>query len=187
MTSEAHYFIAVPIKSSLKEKLANWNKREQPPFQRFVDQEDYHITLAFLGSVEPSIMRHLQVNLREISKKHMPFSLFIDDLGFFGQQQAPRVFWASVKKEEKLFQLQEDVFQMCVKLGFELDKRKYSPHITFARKYIGNGVYDEQHLKQSFQQSVGNESWVVSHFVIYQTHLKRTPKYEVIASFDLNE
>ncbi|UTW68827.1 RNA 2',3'-cyclic phosphodiesterase [Anaerobacillus sp. HL2] len=134
MTNEAHYFIAVPIKSSLKEKLAKWNEKERPPFQRFVDQEDYHITLAFLGGVEPAIMSHLQVNLRKVSTKHEPFPLCIDDLGFFGQKQVPRSFGLVSRKEEKLFELQKDVFQTCVHLGFEMNKRKYSPHIHVCSK-----------------------------------------------------
>ncbi|MCT8137280.1 RNA 2',3'-cyclic phosphodiesterase [Anaerobacillus sp. CMMVII] len=185
MTALPHYFIAVPADKIVKEKLANWVKREGPPFQKFVDQDDYHITLVFLGAVEPLMLEKLKTKLEIIAKEHQQFLLTLESIGSFGQKQAPRVFWASVEKEKKLYDLQAEVYKTCQELGFKLEKREFSPHITIARKYLGEGSYVDEQLKRTFQSSFKKETWTVSSFVIYQTHLKRTPKYEVIASFDL--
>lgn len=185
MTTQSHYFIAVPIDEKLKGKLWDWNKDEKPPFKQFVDEADYHITLAFLGGVEPSLLEDLQNSLANISIKHELFSLIFDDIGFFGQENNPRIFWAGVKKEEKLFKLQKAIFETCTRLGFHLDVRSYNPHLTMARKYSGDSPYFQAELKSSFQKTMKNQSWNVSRFVIYQTHLKQTPKYEEIASFSL--
>lgn len=185
MTTQSHYFIAVPIDESIKEKLTYWCRKEQPPFQRFVHEQDLHITLAFLGGIEPGVLENLKKALQTVAKQHKPFSLVIEDLGFFGQKQAPRVFWASVNQEKVLYDLQKDVYQGCIDLGIELEKRAYSPHITLARKYIGKDAYIDDQLKKSFQTHFINDNWTVNSFVIYQTHIKQTPKYEVVASFQL--
>ena len=185
MTVQPHYFIAVTIDEKVKQKLALWCEKVQPPFQRFVHEQDLHITLAFLGGIESLILEELKVALQGMAKQHVPFSLTIDSLGYFGQKQAPRVYWASVKKEEKLYELQKDVYQTCVDLGIKLEDRAYSPHITLARKYIGVVPYVDDGLKEKFHSYLKSESWKVSSFVIYQTHLKKTPKYEVVASFKL--
>jgi RNA 2',3'-cyclic 3'-phosphodiesterase len=185
MTNQTHYFIAIPIDKVVKQKLSDWNTKEHPPFQRFVHEDDLHITLAFLGGLEYPVLENLKNMLQGINRDYSPFSLTVDTLGHFGQKESPRIFWASLKQEEKLFQLQNEVYQTCIDVGIELEKRAYSPHITLARKYIGEGTYVEEHLKESFQKYLKNESWTVSSFVIYQTHLKRIPKYEVVATFQL--
>lgn len=185
MTNQSHYFIAVPIGERLKGKLANWNKNQKPPFKQFIDEADYHITLVFLGGVEPSLFEDLKNSLAEISIDHAPFSLILDDIGFFGQEKDPRILWAGVKKEEKLFRLQKAIFGTCTRLGFHLDVRPYNPHLTMARKYSGDSPYLNEKLKSSFQKALKIQSWNVSRFVIYKTHLKQTPKYEEIASFSL--
>lgn len=187
MTVQPHYFIAVTIDEKVKQKLASWCEKEHLPFQRFVHKQDLHITLAFLGGVESLILEELKVALQGMAKQHVQFSLTIDNLGYFGQNQAPRVFWASVIQEKKLYELQKDVHQTCVDLGIKLEDRAYSPHITLARKYIGDVPYVDDGHKEKFLSNLKNESWKVSSFVIYQTHLKKTPKYEVVASFKLSE
>jgi RNA 2',3'-cyclic 3'-phosphodiesterase len=185
MTERSHYFIAVPIDQTVKEKLSSWYEKEQPPFQRGVFEQDLHITLVFLGGVEPTLLEELKNALKTVTNQHHSFSLTVENLGFFGQKQAPRVFWASVNQEQMLYELQKDVYQTCINLGMELEKRSYSPHITLARKYIGEGPYVEEELNKSFQSYLKNEKWNVSTIVIYKTHLKRIPKYEVVASFEL--
>ncbi len=185
MTNQPHYFIAIPIENKVKVQLSNWCKQEQPPFLRFVHEQDYHITLVFLGAISFSLLEQLKVALQTVAKRHERFSLTIDDLGTFGQEQSPRIFWASVIKESKLFALQMDIYKTCISLGLKLETRGYSPHITLARKYIGQGPYFAEELRQSFQSTFVNENWCASSFVIYQTHLKKTPKYEVVTSFSL--
>ncbi|RXI98633.1 RNA 2',3'-cyclic phosphodiesterase [Anaerobacillus alkaliphilus] len=186
MTNQPHFFIAVPINEKMKEKLGSWLQQSQPPFQKFVHEKDFHITLAFLGGVAPKLLEQLKGGLQTVSEQHPPFSLTIQDLGFFGQKAGPRIFWAGVKHEQKLFDLQKHIYETCVNVGIDLEKRAYSPHITLARKYIGDVPYNDQELKQSFFTTFkDDESWRVSSFVIYQTHLNRTPKYEVVASFQL--
>lgn len=185
MDRKTHYFIALPIEKQVKESIFNWLKEENLPFKRFVHKEDYHITLAFLGDVDPILLKELQEALVAIAKKHQPFMLNVDQLGFFGQKFTPRVFWTSVKREEKLFELQKSVQALCEELGLELDKRTYNPHITIARQYIGGYPFADEELNQSFQSYLKSKSWQVSSFVIYQTHLDQTPKYEEIASFPL--
>ncbi|OIJ18579.1 2'-5' RNA ligase [Anaerobacillus alkalidiazotrophicus] len=182
---QPHYFIAIPIEKRVRKKLAAWNRDETPPFERFVHEEDYHITLAFLGGIEFSLIKNLQEKLHVIADKHQTFPLIIDHIGHFGPNHAPRILWAGIKKEDKLFKLQMDVFQACLQLGMELDKRAYNPHITIARKFKGASPFDKLQLNRSFQSVVIEEKWKVSNFVIYQTHLQRTPKYEVISSFTL--
>ncbi|WMT42096.1 2'-5' RNA ligase family protein [Paenibacillus sp. D2_2] len=44
-------FIAIPIPSAVKQVIADWceEQRDQLSFRKWVHQEDYHITVQFLG------------------------------------------------------------------------------------------------------------------------------------------
>lgn len=181
MTTKQHYFVAIPIDSSVKKLIAKWRSDHDLPFKRFVHQEDYHITLAFLGAINKEVLMKLQNSLQEICEEHSPFALTVDRVGTFGQVDSPRVLWFGINEEVKLYQLQKDVYESCIRLGFELDQRAYSPHITIARQYIGEARYSQI----EFTNEMKNVSWNVSSIVIYQTHMNKTPKYEVIASFKL--
>lgn len=186
MSKNRHYFIAIPIASDVKQELFKWYEFANPPFKRPVHQQDYHITLVFLGSIEATVLYGLEKELIKIAQSHEPFTLTVESIGSFGSEVQPRIFWIGVKKEDKLFKLQKDVYEVCNRLGIDLDVRKYLPHITMARKYSGEGQYDDGHMRYTFEEKMKNVSWDVTDFVIYETHLEKLPKYEVVATFPLH-
>ncbi len=55
----SHYFIAVPLTAEAKQAIARFSSNAAPslPFRTWVHEEDYHITLAFLGDVPPKKWR----------------------------------------------------------------------------------------------------------------------------------
>ncbi len=179
-----HYFLAVPLTSEVKEQLAKWQKTVALhfPFRTWVHQEDYHITLAFLGAVSPKQLEAVRKAICKVANTHAPFTLSLATLRTFGNPIAPRILWQGVEKEEKLMVLQRDVYTACVEIGFSLDKRPFIPHITVARKWRGD---DEFRLEEMRKMGESRGSFEVRHVVLYQTHLDRTPKYEAIALFPL--
>ncbi len=54
MNRESHYFFALELPESCKNKLNEWagTIKEAYSFKSWVHPEDYHITLAFLGFAE---------------------------------------------------------------------------------------------------------------------------------------
>ncbi len=157
--------------------------KEEFPFSRWVHEQDFHITLAFLGQAEEEKLERAK-NLVRQQTSETPFSLKIDHLGFFGRKDAPRIFWAGVQSEERLHIVRKQVFSACEKAGFELETRPFSPHITLARKWQGESTFpiikfnDEKMLSKPL-------FFTANEVILYQTHLDKTPKYEAIASFPL--
>jgi len=69
-----------------------------------------------------------------------PFELRIEGVGCF-KRSNPRsgdVWWAGVRKNESLLQLQADLVRQLRDAGFELERRKYKPHVTLGRQIIMN-------------------------------------------------
>lgn len=177
----AHYFIAAPLTDEAKTKISCWLKEKKAylPFKTWVHPQDYHITLAFLGAVDTSVLTELQDKLTTLAAGYSPFILTADAVQTFGAKDRPRIFWIGTKDSEPLAALQKDVFQACIETDITLDSKPFKPHITIARRWIGNQPY-----AQNSDQKI-SIAWQVDKIVLYQTHMDRSPKYESLAEFYL--
>lgn len=93
----------------------------------FSAKENLHLTLVFIGETE----REDEIRLA-LSKIEFPaFEFKISGTGFFEKG----IFWAGTEENEKLRNLQKEVFEKLKNLGFEPEEREFVPHITLARKF----------------------------------------------------
>ncbi|WP_339147320.1 MULTISPECIES: RNA 2',3'-cyclic phosphodiesterase [unclassified Sutcliffiella] len=184
MTTQTHYFIAVPLPKEWKEELHLYMKelKGKYPFTRWVHPEDLHLTLAFLGNMEESQKEKLVSLTLDVAAQHRSFSLTLSELGTFGNPQSPRIFWLGVENSPSLNSLRKDIYAACEKVGFQLDSRPFHPHITLARKWKGPGSIDQESLLTNSEKG---GSYEVKEIVLYETHLNRMPKYEEKEIFPL--
>lgn len=97
---------------------------------RWVEREDYHITLRFMGDVDGLLADQIVAKLDDIVAQ--PFDVSVQGVGFFGPKVAHSLH-ALVVPSVALLTLQEDIDRACVRLGLEKDHHKFTPHITVAR------------------------------------------------------
>lgn len=184
--STKHFFFAVPLPPKIKEHLYNCceNMKKNLSFKRWVYQEDYHITLAFLGQAD-----HLQLDKaisfikRELADT-FPFDLQINGLGTFGRKESPRIFWADILQSLDLNNLRDKVYSACIEAGFTLDTRPFSPHITLARKWDESyGPFSKDMLNE---ETIQSPIFQVNNIVLYETKLESIPKYHTKAVIQLD-
>lgn len=180
-----HYFIAIPLPEEWKELMSVYLKKlkSEFAFTRWVHPEDLHITLAFLGPVNDEKIEAIRESMMDIAHDTKGFPLTLDCLGIFGNPQSPRVFWHGVEESVHLNALRERVYVACVKIGFELERRSFHPHITVARKWQGPAFMHDS----SLQELARKETFKVEEMVLYQSHLHKLPKYEKIGIFPLKQ
>jgi len=95
--------------------------------------EKYHLTLAFLGFVDPSLLQALQAVLQTVARQNNPFTLAIDRIGAFPSERRPRVVFAGTRRaSEALRTLTTSVRDACTQLGFHFTEDAVA-HITLAR------------------------------------------------------
>ena len=185
MERNPHYFWAVRLPNDVKQSIYEpFNEMKSIfPFKRWVHKEDYHITLAFLGAVDPAKLNETINIVGDSIQSEESFPLQIEEINIFGNKKSPRVFLAGINHEERLHQLQENVYRQCIQAGYSLDTRAYHPHITLARKWAGSNFTHD--LLQKYNPFDTPISFIVKDVVLYQTHLEKSPKYEQIATFSL--
>ncbi|GEN06962.1 2'-5' RNA ligase [Myxococcus fulvus] len=114
--------------------------RALAPTARFVRAEGVHLTLVFLGEVEPSRLPAIREALASVGPRHAPFTLSVGGGGTFGTPSHPRVLWSHVRGDvEALEALQTDTAAQLLPLGFEPEHRDYAPHLTLARAKAPKG------------------------------------------------
>jgi 2'-5' RNA ligase len=186
--TSTHYFLAIPIPQATKQLYLEWRQlvKEKLPFKSWVHHEDYHITLMFLGDAPFSKIQEVKTEMKRIANKHHAFPLQLKGLGTFGKNESPRIFWSGLDVPKELIEMQRDIFDACVDVGFNLDKRPYHPHMTLARRWQSELDFPHAELSQLFQPKEELLAFQVENIVLYQTHLNRSPKYQPLSIFPLS-
>ena len=178
-------FIAVPLPLEVKQKLEAWCREQQAflPFKKWVHAGDYHITVQYLGDTSPKRLDEITASNERSAKGATPFGLQAMGIGTFGRPSSPSVLWAGVRGEvTELESLYSKVTSENRSLGFEPEERRFSPHITLARKFREETQIDPQSL-QALSADFGH--WTADRLVIYRTHMHERPMYEVVGTAEL--
>jgi 2'-5' RNA ligase len=101
------------------------------PGARWIDPENYHLTLRFIGDVETGIAREIAYMLGQVRRKGA-FELRLDGLASFGGRK-PRAVVAAATPAQALLELQAEHERLLQRVGLEPEGRKYTPHVTLAR------------------------------------------------------
>jgi len=100
------------------------------PGARWIDPDNYHLTLRFIGDIDDALAREIAGLLGRVQRA--PFELRLDGLSSFGGRK-PRAVVASVAPVAPLIELQAELERLLQRLGLEPEGRKYTPHVTLAR------------------------------------------------------
>ena len=97
---------------------------------RWLEPEDYHVTLRFIGDVDGRAARDIAETLGDIGRPKT--QVRFDVLSWFGGDK-PRAIVAKVKPEPALMDLQAELERRLRRIGLEPETRKFTPHVTLAR------------------------------------------------------
>jgi RNA 2',3'-cyclic 3'-phosphodiesterase len=100
------------------------------PGARWIDPENYHLTLRFIGDIDDSLAHEIAGILGRVRRGAL--ELRLDGLTSFGGRK-PRALVASVAANPALMELQAEHERILQRLGLEPEGRKYTPHVTLAR------------------------------------------------------
>jgi len=106
---------------------------------RWVEAENLHLTLAFLGECSPSQLTELDAALGVLRVE--PFDLAVAGVGAFGGAK-PHTLYAGLAPSEPLNRLQSRITRILRDVEIPVERRKFHPHITLAR--CGGGVIPGQ-------------------------------------------
>lgn len=97
---------------------------------RWIDPENYHITLRFIGDIDDREADDVADALDRIHRK--PIEIRLNGLGSFGNGK-PHAVWARVEPSTELSEVQAEQERIIQRLNMSPERRKFLPHLTVAR------------------------------------------------------
>jgi len=122
-------FSAIKIPKNISETLAT--KQMGIANARYVNPNDFHITLGFFGDVSNEVAFEINQALSATANQE-PFNIKLTGFDIFGTKK-PHSLIIKIKKTTPLLELRELQNQKMQSLGIKSDAKKFSPHITLAR------------------------------------------------------
>lgn len=166
-------FVGLPVPAELARALARLAASIELPKGRRTSPEDMHLTLAFLGEVDESLLGPIERELAAL--RFAPLQVKVTGLGPFPR---PGVLFAQLDPAPALVRLQVRVAEGMRRCGFAPDDRPYHPHLTLAR-FHGRLKPVENQLDQRFSPWAGFRVEIVN---LYRS--KPSPsgvRYEILA------
>lgn len=122
-------FVAIVLPEAVKDRLV-WLTGGVPG-AKWIDRENMHLTLRFIGEVPEDRVADIHHGLSRIRQE--PFDVALAGVGYFKQGRKPTVVWAGLDRNEALVQLHDKIEQALQREGLPSDGRRFSPHVTLAR------------------------------------------------------
>src|SRR5258707_1407086 len=134
------------------------------PGARWVEPENYQVTLRFTGDSDGASANEIASMLVRVNRK--PFEVTVQGLSSFGGRK-PRAVVASIVPSKPLIELQAELERLMQRIGLDPEGRKFTPHVTLARLYDASSqdVADYLSVRGYFPSRV----FTVSRFVLFSS------------------
>jgi 2'-5' RNA ligase len=137
----------------------------------WVNPASMHLTVKFLGPIEPEAVEAIADTLARGLVTAQPFEVRVQGAGAFPTAERPRVLWVGVEDPQGgLATLARDVEGWMEELGFAREERAFSPHLTLGRVKEGHAPIDAL-LGAAATKQFG--ATVLREIVLYESRLAR--------------
>jgi 2'-5' RNA ligase len=129
-------FFCLPVDQNLRQALAKLScrlKRTLSVRATWVRPDNFHVTVRFLGEIDPMLTVDLERRCRRVTDSIAPFELSLDRLGAFPTVSRPRVLWVGGDAVPEFARLVASVNVELQEMGFAEDRELSGSHITLTR------------------------------------------------------
>ena len=130
-------FIAIKMPDAVIGKITEVSRyfQSQTPADalKWVETENLHLTLRFLGEISEETLKKVQSILPQAVMGQPSFTLSVEGLGMYPSPGQPRVVWLGIRGSQPMTTLHTQLEAVLAKAGIEKEDRPFHPHLTLAR------------------------------------------------------
>ena len=129
-------FVAIQIPGEIRRRLAEVEGKLKASGAdvKWVPEQNFHVTLKFLGYVEPDRLDEVNAAVKAALEGLPPFGITLSGVGAFPKPSRPSVVWVGITAGgEELKTLAERIERGLEQIGFDREARAFNPHITMGR------------------------------------------------------
>jgi 2'-5' RNA ligase len=181
-------FVAIALPPPVKKLLVQVQEalRRADADVKWVEEENLHLSLKFLGEVDVDALSRLKGILSVEALRWPAMSLRYAGVGAFPERGEPRVLWAGCGGDvEKLAALAAAVERAAEQVGVPREHKPFVAHLTIGRVKSGrNAKRLQAAIAHQREVPLGDDR--VKEFVLYASTLtNKGPIYERLADFGL--
>ena len=222
MDKKHRIFIAINLPEDIKKTLTDEQKKWQElftPYQtessgagpaRWVNSENIHITLVFLGHLDDEELVEVCKITKEVASRNSPFQVVLNKICYgpprphtkreqlvideqVGEASSrygvgARMVWALGEKSQEFAALRDDLEKSLVQSGavsFSPENRAFSPHVTLARINQWEWRKIEPEERPEIEEEI-NLQFLVNSIELMESKLKRGgAEYTILQSYKL--
>ncbi len=176
-------FVAVPIPDAVAVFLIQIQARLQLPRReiRWVAATNIHLTLKFLGDIDPSRVPAIAAQMDAAAGMTAAFSLTAKGVGVFPNLRRARVIWVGLAGDiDRLKAVQVTLESGLESVGFKRESRGFGAHLTIGR--IRRRI-DAQLIDESLEslKAVASDFFRVDRLMLFNSILKPNgPEYTLL-------
>ena len=122
----------------LTNRIQLFRARGWEKFGRFIESDNLHVTMRFLGDVDEPMLETIQTAAADLAAKTPPITYELSRAMLFPRVSRARVIATKINATPELRQLHRDLEQISVDAGVRQEKWMFRPHVTLARLKQGN-------------------------------------------------
>lgn len=169
-------FVALPLDSHIVTSLHALHQqlKSLPVDVKWVNPQSIHVTIKFLGHVEEAHLESIYEAIQQGISRIKPWRVGVKHMGTFPGMRNPRVVWVGLDDPTgAIMTVQNQVEAELVKVGFEKERRAFTPHLTVGRVRSPKGKKDlVSFLVDEREREFGEMH--IDRVVLYRSDLKPT-------------
>ncbi len=175
--------IGVPANREILEAVDSWKQNFAGQNVKWVNPNDYHVTLKFLGETEETKMLEIIKALENCAPKLVPFSFHVQNGGTFRKNNVPSVIWLDLLNTSGLVFLYNTINKALRHLDYATHKTCFVPHLTIGRIKQANDTKETQALMNRIITKQLATVRVDSFSLMESILQAQGPKYSVVGKF----
>ena len=169
-------FIAIELPAEVRSVLDNVQQglKALGLKAKWVRPANIHLTLKFLGNIEPAAVDDIGRAMADAAGDCAPFTLTVGGIGFFPGLKRARVIWSGLGGETgTLLDLQGTLADRLATLGFAKEKRPFKAHLTLGRFRQAVNPNIAARAMAEYADS-GNLKFSADRIILFRSDLKPT-------------
>lgn len=168
-------FIAIELTGQAQDELACLQSalRKADADVKWAEPENIHLTLRFIGGVDPKKAEEIKEVLAETAAGFKIFDLTMKDIGAFPSLSSPRVIWAGVGLGAvESTRIAEAIETKLQAIGIPEEERKFHPHMTLGRIRNPKNCEKLRGIIETIRFEAGSKI-NVDHLTLFRSRLTR--------------
>lgn len=156
-------FIAIDFRlhPEMEELIGRLRKEFHGEQMKWVDPDQLHLTLRFLGNTTVEQVESISKGLEALAGQFSSFNVRVIGLGLFLKNGFPTILWTGMELPDQFQVFTKAVEELAVEAGFEPESKPFKAHLTLCRiKSIRQreklkGIIEKNRETLFFEETIG--------------------------------